>query len=91
VTGYTVYQNGQSIATTTSPTYSVTGLSASTQYSFTVAASDSDGASAHSTAVNVSTLSNGTPSGTYTLTITGKDADGVVQTGAAAAVTAVVN
>ena len=91
VTGYTVYQNGQSITTTSSPTYSVTGLSPATQYSFSVAASDSDGASAQSTALKVTTLSNGTPSGTYTLTITGKDASGVAQTGAAAAVTAVVN
>jgi subtilase family serine protease len=91
VTGYTVYQNGKSIASATSPTYNVTGLSASTQYSFSVAASDSDGASAQSTAINVTTLSNGTPSGTYTITITGKDASGVAQTGAAAVVTAVVN
>jgi len=91
VTGYTVYQNGKSIASATSPTYNVTGLSASTQYSFSVAASDSDGASAQSTAINVTTLSNGTPSGTYTITITGKDASGVAQAGAAAVVTAVVN
>lgn len=79
VTGYTVYQNGTSIATATSPTYNVTGLTASTQYSFSVAASDSAGASAQSTAINVTTLSNGTPSGTYTITITGKDANGVTQ------------
>ena len=91
VTGYTVYQNGTSIATTTSPTYNVTGLSASTQYNFSVAATDSDGASAQSTAISVTTLSNGTASGTYTITITGKDANGVVQTGGAAAVTVVVN
>ena len=91
VTGYTAYQNGKSIATTTSPTYNVTGLSASTEYSFSVAASDSDGASGQSTAINVTTLSNGTPSGTYTITITGKDASGVAQAGAAAVVTAVVN
>ena len=91
VTGYSVYENGTSIATTTSPTYSVTALSASTQYSFSVAASDSDGASAQSTAINVTTLSNGTPSGAYTITITGKDANGAAQTGAAATVTALVN
>ena len=69
----------------------VTGLSASTQYGFSLAASDSDGSSAQSTAINVTTLSNGTPSGTYTITITGKDASGVAQKGAAAVVTAVVN
>jgi hypothetical protein len=79
VTGYTVYQNGTSIATTTSPTYNVTGLTVSTQYAFSVAASDSDGASAQTTAINVTTLSNGTPAGTYTITITGKDANGIVQ------------
>jgi len=39
----------------------------------------------------VTTLSNGTPSGTYTITITGKGTSGVAQTGAAAVVTAVVN
>jgi hypothetical protein len=91
VTGYTVYQNGTSIATTTSATYNVTGLTAATQYSFSVAASDSDGASAQSTAINVTTLSNGTPLGTYSITITGKDASGSVQTGTAPVVTAVVN
>ena len=91
VTGYTVYQNGTSIATTTSPTYNVAGLTAGTQYSFSVAASDSAGASAQSTAINVTTLSNGTPSGTYTITITGKDANGVTQTGSAPTVTAIVN
>jgi len=91
VTGYTVYRSGTSIATTTTPTYNVSGLSASTQYSFSVAASDSFGASAQSTAINVTTLSNGTPSGTYTITVTGKDANGMAQTGNAPVVTAVVN
>jgi hypothetical protein len=41
--------------------------------------------------MSVTTLSNGTPSGTYTITITGKDANGVTQTGSAPAVTAIVN
>jgi hypothetical protein len=91
VTGYTVYQNGTSIATTATPTYNVTGLTASTQYAFSVAASDSDGASAQTTAIDVTTLSNGTPSGTYTITITGKDANGVAQTGNPPTVTVTVN
>ena len=91
VTGYTVYRNGASIATSASPTYNVTGLSASAQYSFSVAASDSHGTSAQSTPISIMTLSNGTPSGTYTITITGKDAGGAGQTGAAPTVTAVVN
>jgi hypothetical protein len=91
VTGYTVYQNGTSIATTTSPTYAVTGLTAATQYSFSVAATDSAGASAQSSAINVTTLSNGTPSGTYTIIITGKDANGVAQSGSAPSVSVTVN
>jgi chitinase len=91
VTGYSVYENGNPIATTTNTTYSVTGLTAGTQYSFSVAASDSAGASAQSSAMSVTTLSNGTPSGTYTITITGKDANGADQTGSAPAVTAIVN
>jgi hypothetical protein len=91
VTGYTVYKNGTSIATQATTTYQVTGLAASTQYSFTVAASDSAGASAQSSAINVTTLSAGTPSGTYTITITGKDAGGVTQTGNPGTVTVTVN
>jgi chitodextrinase len=86
-----VYENGTSIATATSATYNVTGLTASTQYSFSVAATDSAGASAQSSAINVTTTSNGTPAGTYTITITGKDANGVTQTGNAATVSVTVN
>jgi hypothetical protein len=91
VTGYTVYQNGTSIATSTTTSYNVTGLSSATMYSFTVAATDSYGASAQSSAVNVTTLSNGTPAGTYTISITGQDANGVTQTGAPATVNVTVN
>jgi chitinase len=92
VTGYTVYQNGNPLPTPiTNTTYNVTGLTAGTQYSFSVAAGDSAGASAQSSAINVTTLSNATPSGTYTITITGKDANSVTQTGSAPTVTAVVN
>ena len=92
LTGYTVYQNGTAIATTTSATYNVTGLTAGTQYSFTVAANDSFGVSAQSSPVSVTTTgAPGTPAGTYTISITGKDANGVIQTGAAAIVTVTVN
>ena len=92
LTGYTVYQNGTAIATTTSATYNVTGLTAGTQYSFTVAANDSFGVSAQSSSVSVTTTgAAGTPAGTYTISITGKDANGVTQTGAAATVTVTVN
>jgi hypothetical protein len=92
LTGYTVYQNGDAIATTTSPTYTVTGLTAGTQYSFTVAANDSFGVSPQSSPVSVTTTgATGTPAGTYTISITGKDANGVTQTGNAATVTVTVN
>jgi hypothetical protein len=91
VTGYTIYQNGTSIATTANTTYNVTGLSPATQYNFTVASSDSFGASAQSSAVSVTTPSNGTPAGTYTISITGLDANGVAQSGAAATVAVTVN
>jgi chitodextrinase len=92
LTGYTVYQNGTAIATTASPTYTVTGLTAGTQYSFTVAANDSFGVSAQSSAVSVTTTgSTGTPAGSYTISITGKDANGVTQSGSAATVAVTVN
>jgi hypothetical protein len=92
LTGYTVYQGGIAIATTTSATYNVTGLTAGTQYSFTVAANDSFGVSAQSSPVSVTTTgSAGTPSGTYTISITGTDVHGVTQSGAPATVTVTVN
>jgi chitodextrinase len=92
LTGYKVYQGGVLIATTTSATYSVTSLTAGTQYSFTVAAYDSFGVSAQSSPVSVTTTgSAGTPSGTYTISITGTDVHGVTQSGAPATVTVTVN
>jgi hypothetical protein len=91
VTDYTVYQNGAAIATTASTNYKVTGLSASTMYSFTVAATDSSGTSTQSSSVSVTTLSSGTLPGTYTITITGKDANATVQTGGGSTVTVTVN
>jgi len=56
IASYTVLENGSAIATTSSTSYSVTGLSASTKYSFTVEASDSHGTSGASSAVSVTTL-----------------------------------
>jgi len=50
VTGYDVYKNGTYLATTTSTSYSITGLSASTTYSFYTKAKDAAG--------NVSPASN---------------------------------
>ncbi len=74
VTSYTVYKNGTSIGTATNTNFAVTGLSPSTTYSFTVAASDSAGISPQSSAVSVTTGASGggnTPPGTYTITVSG--------------------
>ena len=66
ISGYTVYENGTAIATVSSGTsYSVSGLAASTTYSFTVAAVDSDGIGTKSSSLSVTT---GAPS---TVTTTG--------------------
>ncbi|MGV3695874.1 reprolysin-like metallopeptidase [Flavobacterium sp.] len=58
VTGYDVYRNGALIGSTTSATsYAVSGLTASTSYTFNVRAKDAAGnASADSNTVNVTTL-----------------------------------
>lgn len=57
VTGYNVYQNGTLIGTTTSASYSVTGLTAATTYSFYVTAKDAAGnVSAASSSISVTTL-----------------------------------
>src|SRR5690606_26568766 len=59
VTGYDVYRNGAFLASTTATTYAVTGLTASTAYSFYVRAKDAAGnSSANSNTVNVTTLAN---------------------------------
>jgi len=56
VTGYDVYKNGALLASTTATTYSVTGLTAATAYSFYVKAKDAAGnASAASSTINVTT------------------------------------
>ena len=70
ISGYPVYENGSVIATTSSATYNVTGLSPATDYSFTVAATDSYGTSEQSTAAAIRTLS-GNGGNTYTITVTG--------------------
>jgi len=59
ISSYTVLQNGTSIGTATSTSFAVSGLAASTAYSFTVEATDAAGTSSASTAVNVTTLSGG--------------------------------
>ncbi len=59
VAGYDVYRNGTFLASTTSTTYAVTGLTASTGYSFYVRAKDAAGnSSANSNTVNITTLAN---------------------------------
>jgi hypothetical protein len=69
VTSYTVYEDGSAIATVTGGTsYGVSGLAASTTYSYTVAATDSDGTSGQSSAVEVTTSSSGGGGGAGTTT-----------------------
>ena len=59
VTGYDVYQNGVFKASTATTAYAVTGLSASTAYTFYVQAKDAAGnSSTASNTVNVTTLVN---------------------------------
>lgn len=69
VTGYKVYRNGTQIGTTAGTSYSDTGLSVSTTYSYTVAAYDAAGnTSAQSGSVSATTLASGTaPVSTYTV------------------------
>jgi chitodextrinase len=55
VTGYSIYANGTLLTTVTGTSYTATNLTASTAYKFTVAAVDSAGTSAQSTALNVTT------------------------------------
>jgi len=56
VTGYNVYRNGTQIATSATTSYSDTGLSASTSYSYTVSAFDAAGNnSAQSTSASATT------------------------------------
>lgn len=59
VTGYDVYQNGTFKANVTTTTYTVTGLTAATAYTFYVQAKDAAGnTSTSSNIVNVTTLSS---------------------------------
>ena len=60
VTGYDVYQNEAFIATVSATNYSITGLSASTTYSFYIRAKDAAGnISSNSNTINVTTLAAG--------------------------------
>ncbi|MDR3025300.1 reprolysin-like metallopeptidase [Chryseobacterium sp.] len=63
VTGYDVYQGASLIGSTATTTYTVTGLTPSTTYSFSVKAKDAAGnASVSSNTVSVTTLAGGTVS-----------------------------
>jgi len=59
VTSYTVYQGGSALATVGGTSYTASGLSASTTYTFTVAASDSHGTGSQSSSISVTTSSSG--------------------------------
>ncbi|BCY27622.1 GEVED domain-containing protein [Flavobacterium okayamense] len=66
VTGYNIYRGTTQIGTSTSTNYNVTGLSAATNYSFTVRAKDAAGnLSAQSNTASVTTLSSGGTGPTY--------------------------
>lgn len=59
VTGYKIFRGGSQIATSTTTSYSNTGLSASTSYSYTVAAYDAAGnTSAQSSSATATTFSS---------------------------------
>ncbi|MBV9448121.1 MAG: fibronectin type III domain-containing protein [Streptosporangiaceae bacterium] len=59
VTGYLVYSNGSQVANVTGTSDTVTGLAASTTYTFTVAAYNPAGQSPQSSQVNATTASGG--------------------------------
>ncbi|MFI8424443.1 chitinase [Streptomyces sp. NPDC085479] len=58
-TSYKVYRGGTLVATVTGTSYTATGLTANTPYSFQVSAANSAGESAKSTAVSATTTSGG--------------------------------
>ncbi len=58
-TGYNVYQGSTKVASVTGTTDTVSGLAASTSYSFSVTATNSAGESAHSSTVNGTTQASG--------------------------------
>ena len=59
VTGYYVFENGTQVADVTGTTDTVTGLAASTSYTFTVAAYNAAGSSAQSAGVSATTSVSG--------------------------------
>jgi chitodextrinase len=66
VAGYTVYRNGVSVGTTSTPGYTDSSLTPSTPYSYTVAAFDAAGNhSAQSSPLTVTTLASPPPSASW--------------------------
>ena len=59
VSGYNIYRNGSKVGTTTSTSYTDSGLSASTKYTYSVTAYNSIGESAPSASVTATTASSG--------------------------------
>ena len=57
ISGYTVFQNGAAIGTTSGTSFTVSGLSASTSYNFSVATIDGAGTSTPSAPISVTTES----------------------------------
>lgn len=79
VIGYRIYRNGVQFATTNSTTYTDTGLSSSTSYTYTVSAYDAfNNVSSSSAAASATTLSSGGGGGSSSLKIQYEDGDGVV-------------
>jgi chitinase len=62
-TGYNVYRGGSKVASATGTSYTDSGLSASTTYSYTVSATNSAGESAKSSAVSATTSGSGNTGG----------------------------
>ena len=75
-TGYSVLRDGVAVGTTSTATFSATGLTAGTTYSFTVAATNTGGTSAASSALAVTTLPNA-PAAPTGLASSGVTASGV--------------
>lgn len=82
VTGYDVYQNSAFLASTTSTSYAVSGLTAATSYTFFVKAKDAAGnISGASNTVSVTTLSNSVSYCTASATNTADEQIGNVKFG----------
>jgi chitinase len=61
LSGYTIFKNGAAAGTTAGTSYTATGLSPNTSYSFTVEAADAAGLSSASASASVTTQAGGPP------------------------------